>query len=161
LGRKLEECLHRILGTKMEGLVTEFKKEIIPEIQAATEEMRQRLDREEKEQLLSAGDVADDGVAAGRLTESQLDAMRTELEALRKEKDLHDGHLKNAATTKVHELVKLQNLLDHMRADNRTLQTQLNRYRERFVEIKEAQRSNVVDKLWGLWQQKPRSHLST
>ena len=134
----------------MDGLVSEFKKVIIPEIQAATSEMREQREFEEKAEI-------DENELVSRNRE-----MAAELEVLRKEKDLHDEHLKNAATTKVLELVKLQNLLDHMRTDNRVLQHQLNRYRERFAEFKEAQNENVVDRIWGFWQSdKPRNHLST
>lgn len=149
---KLEECIQRILGGKMEGLVTEFKRVIIPEIQAVTEELRERTEEmETKEEV----EVNENEVMAMN------NELKAELEILRKEKDLHDEHLKNAATTKVRELVQLQNLLDHMRNDNRVLQHQLNRYRERFAEFKEAQSDNVVHKIWGFWQQRPRNHLST
>lgn len=144
--------MDRLFGGKVEGLVTEFKRVIIPEIQAVTEELRERS---EEMELKEEVEVNENELMAMN------NAMKRELEILRKEKDLHDEYLKNAATTKVRELVQLQNLLDHMRSDNRVLQHQLNRYRERFAEFKEAQTDNVVHKMWGFWQQRPRNHLST
>merc|ERR1712241_1131439 len=78
-------------------------------------------------------------------------AMKRELEILRKEKDRNDEYLKNAATTKVHELVKLQNLLDHMTADNRVLQHQVMCYRakmEQIYKMKRQHQETVVEKIW-------------
>lgn len=156
LSSKLTESLERTLGGRLQGLVAELKAALVPELQAMTVQMeRVRAQREEEEERKTVELEPEVGVVATRRE------LQMELELLRKEKDDHDAHLKSAATTKVHELVKLQNLLDHMRADNRVLQHQLNRYRERFREFKEAQNENVVDKLWGYWQYKPRSHLST
>jgi len=152
---KMSESIDRIFGVKVDGLLAEIKRSIIPQIEAATEELRMEREAEEKETTT--------------LSENELFAMnnemKRELEILRKEKDVHDEYLKNAATTKVHELVKLQNLLDHMRSDNRLLQHQLKRYRERFQEIKDANNHSaahsVVNRLWTFWPQRPRSHLST
>jgi len=87
--------------------------------------------------------------------------LKKEIQALKKEKEEHDEVLRNAATSKVHQVVKLQNLLDHMRNDNRILQFRLNKYQEKFVEIREDQEKNVVTSFWGYFGNNTSNHLST
>ena len=38
-----------------------------------------------------------------------------------------------------------------MREDNRALAFQLNKYKEKFIEIREAQEQTPVNKLWNYW----------
>mmetsp|Transcript_51597 Transcript_51597/g.85492 ORF Transcript_51597/g.85492 Transcript_51597/m.85492 type:complete len:781 (-) Transcript_51597:289-2631(-) len=143
---KLNECMENIMSGKIDGFMDAFRKEVIPEVQAVFETLNKSSYNLE---TLAVDDEKDHGNHSELV--SLNNQLMQEIEQLKKEKEDHDMQLKEVATSKVRQVVTLQNLLDHTRDDNRALQFHLNKYQEKFAEIKAAQEHTVVNKMWTYW----------
>ena len=159
LSAKLEDCMNNVMNGKIDGFMDSFRKEVVPEVQAVFEQLS--LSKAANGGYNGSDFVDDEKANSSSELISRNNALMKEIEVLKAEKEGFDEQLKRAATSKVHEIVKLQNLLDHMREDNRQMSFQLNKYREKFVEIKETQENNVVNKFWGYWNNTNNHVLST
>ena len=158
---KLERTVSNVMNGKIDLFMDEFRKEVVPEVQAVFEQLS--LGKTRISSTSYIGDVDDEKAGSNRnelLLENT--RLKSEIEQLQEEKSKHDKVLRAAATSKVHQVVRLQNLLDHMRDDNRMLQYQLGKYKEKFAEIREDQENNVVNKFWGYFGNSgPSNHVST
>eukprot|EP01084_Bolivina_argentea_P049654 91318_1 len=156
INKKLEDAMNNVMNGKIDNFMGEFRKEVIPEFMAMFEQLNTNGNYQNTDD--------DDEKANSNRNELLLinEKLKKEIEILKQEKEQHDKILRNAATSKVHQVVKLQNLLDHMRNDNRLLQFQLNKYKSTFNKIKLNQQNNVVNKFWGYFGPNNTStHLST
>merc|ERR1712228_86110 len=158
---KLQATVSNAMNGKIDLFMDEFRKEVVPEIQAVFEHLS--LNKTENSSTSYIGDVDDEKAGSNR-NELVLEnnRLKAEIDVLQQEKSKHDEVLRSAATSKVHQVVRLQNLLDHMRDDNRMLQYQLTKYQQKFVEIRENQQNNFVNKFWGyLGGNNTSNHVST
>merc|ERR1712228_854554 len=148
---KLQATVSNVMNGKIDLFMDEFRKEVVPEVQAVFEQLS--LGKTRISSTSYIGDVDDEKAGSNR-NELVLEnnRLKAEIDVLQQEKSKHDEVLRSAATSKVHQVVRLQNLLDHMRDDNRMLQYQLTK----------NQQNNVVNKFWGyLGGNNTSNHVST
>lgn len=161
-GNQIEEILNNkldnIMNGKIDGFMDAFRKEVVPEVQAVFEQLS--LVKRSGSYIEDNDDEKQSNSNNSELLIAN-NKLKQEIEFLKEEKKGFDAKLQEAATSKVHQVVKLQNLLDHMREDNRIMAFQLNKYKEKFVEIREAQEQTPVNKLSNWWYSRSGNYIST
>jgi len=125
---KFEEILNKLLLNSMENriddLMESFRKEMIPELQAMFEQFQNNKSS-------SNNNNTEDEKYDENKNElkHKMHILQTKMEEMKEEKSKLEELVHDAASSKVGAILRLQNMIDHLRFDNSLLQKEVDYYK--------------------------------